>query len=98
MYRGKLPSDMGCEGQADPESPNCVMGCPSRPLARKPHTAYLKEAKAQPVRSGETAERLARQAAQSGKSYHELLAEGTQYASKQDWRRAARACREAIKR
>ena len=96
MYRGKLPSDMGREGQADPESPNCVMGCPSCPLARKPHAAYLKEAKAQPVRSQETAQRLARQAAQSGKSYHELLAEGTQYASKQDWRRAARACREAI--
>ena len=87
---------MGCEGQADPESPSCVMGCPSRPLARKPHAAYLKEAKAQPVRSREAAARLARQAAQSGKSYHELLAEGTQYASKQDWRRAARACREAI--
>jgi tetratricopeptide (TPR) repeat protein len=73
------------------------MGCPSRPLARKPHAAYLKEAKAQqPVRSREAAARLARQAAQSGKSCHELLAEGTQYASKQDWRRAARACREAI--
>ena len=96
MYRGEVPSDRGCEGQADPESPNCVMGCPSRPLARKPHAAYLKEAKAQPARSQETAQRLARQAAQSGKSYHELLAEGTQYASKQDWRRAARACREAI--
>ena len=96
IYRGELPSAMGCEGQADPESPSCVMGCPSRPLARKPHAAYLKEAKAQPVRSREAAARLARQAAQSGKSYHELLAEGTQYASKQDWRRAARACREAI--
>ena len=97
MYRGEVPSHRGCEGQADPESPNCVMGCPSRPLARKPHAAFLKEAKAQPVRSRETAQRLARQAAQrSGKSYHELLAEGTQYASKQDWRRAARACREAI--
>ena len=44
----------------------------------------------------ETAERLARQAAQSGKSYHELLTESTQYASKQNWCRAARACREAI--
>ena len=96
IYRDELPSAMGCEGQADPESPSCVMGCPSRPLARKPHAAYLKEAKAQPVRSREAAARLARQAAQSGKSYHELLAEGTQYASKQDWRRAARACREAI--
>ena len=94
ICRGELPS--GCEGQADPESPSCVMGYPSRPLARKPHAAYLKEAKAQPVGSREAAARLARQAAQSGKSYHELLAEGTQYASKQDWRRAARACREAI--
>ena len=45
---------------------------------------------------GEIAETLARQAVQSGKSYHELLAQSTQHASKQDWRRAARACREAI--
>ena len=44
----------------------------------------------------ETAERATRRAARSGNAYDELLAEGSRYALKQDWRRAARACREAI--
>eukprot|EP00964_Phaeocystis_antarctica_P157001 scaffold126974_cov63-Phaeocystis_antarctica.AAC.1 len=38
----------------------------------------------------------ARDAAQSGDAYDELVAEGARYASKEDTRRAARACREAI--
>ena len=84
----------------------CGIDCPANPLARKPHAAYHKEVKTQrkttddggesQLAPGEIAERLARQAVQSGKSYHELLAQSTQHASKQDWRRAARACREAI--
>eukprot|EP00964_Phaeocystis_antarctica_P096541 scaffold62834_cov69-Phaeocystis_antarctica.AAC.1 len=44
----------------------------------------------------ETAERQARDAAQSGDAYDELLAEGSRYASQEDTRRAARAFREAI--
>ena len=47
-------------------------------------------------RNRETAEESARYAAQSGDAYDELLAEGVRYASRQDTRRAARACREAI--
>ena len=47
-------------------------------------------------RDRETAEEAARRAAQSGDAYDELLAEGARYASQQDWRRAARAYREAI--
>jgi tetratricopeptide (TPR) repeat protein len=47
-------------------------------------------------RTREVAEREARRAAQSGDEYDALLAEGTQYASLKDWRRAARAYREAI--
>jgi Flp pilus assembly protein TadD len=42
------------------------------------------------------AERQARDAAQSGDAYDELLAEGARYQSQEDTRRAARACREAI--
>ena len=38
----------------------------------------------------------ARLAAQTGDEYMKLMAEGARYASKQDYRRAARACREAI--
>ena len=47
-------------------------------------------------RDREIAERAARNAAQSGDAYDELLADGARYASKQDTRRAARAFREAI--
>ena len=44
----------------------------------------------------EIAERAARNAAQSGDAYDELLAEGARYGSQLDWRRSARAAREAI--
>ena len=47
-------------------------------------------------RAREIAEELARDAAQSGDAYDELMAEGARYASKDDWRRAARVAREAI--
>ena len=47
-------------------------------------------------REREQAETQARIAAQSGDAYDELIAEGQQYISKDDWRRAARAAREAI--
>ena len=47
-------------------------------------------------RDREAAERLARHAAQTGDEYDELIAESMRYISKEDWRRAARTCREAI--
>eukprot|EP00964_Phaeocystis_antarctica_P062196 scaffold37250_cov59-Phaeocystis_antarctica.AAC.1 len=47
-------------------------------------------------RAREAAEGAARIAARSGDAYEELLAEGARYASKEDWRKAARAFREAI--
>ena len=47
-------------------------------------------------RNRETAEGQARYAAHSGDEYLELMAKGARYASKEDWRKAARACREAI--
>ena len=47
-------------------------------------------------RDREVAEAQARIAAQSGDEYSKLLAEGAQYGSKQDYRRAGRTYREAI--
>ena len=44
----------------------------------------------------ELAERVARRAAQTGDEYTELVAEGIRYCSQDDWRRAARAARDAI--
>ena len=44
----------------------------------------------------EVAERQARIAAQSGDAYLELMTEGARYGSQRDWRRAAKAFREAI--
>ena len=46
-------------------------------------------------RQREIAEETARIAAQTGDAYHELLAKGARYGSKEDTRRAARAFREA---
>ena len=47
-------------------------------------------------RNRELAEREARIAARTGDAYYELLAKGIQYQSKQDYRRAGKAYREAI--
>ena len=44
----------------------------------------------------EVAEKAARDATQTGDKYDELLAEAARYAAKEDWRKAARAYREAI--
>ena len=44
----------------------------------------------------EAAEREARYAAQTGDKYDELVAAGIRYESKEDWRKAAKAYREAI--
>ena len=84
----------------------CCVECPGNPGAWKLHAVYHKQVKwlrkvtedggASQQRAREAAEELAREAAQTGDEYDELLAEGARYASKDDWRRAARACREAI--
>ena len=47
-------------------------------------------------RNREVAEEQARLAAQSGDAYQDLLAKGTRYIAKQDWRKAGKALREAI--
>ena len=47
-------------------------------------------------RNREVAEEEARRAARSGDAYQELVAEGIRHCSKQDWRKAGKAIREAI--
>jgi len=84
----------------------CCVNCPGNPAAWKVHAVYHKHVKRHrretedggvvQQRQREIAERDARYAAQSGDAYEELLAEGARYASLKDWRRAARAYREAI--
>eukprot|EP00964_Phaeocystis_antarctica_P018768 scaffold10349_cov67-Phaeocystis_antarctica.AAC.4 len=84
----------------------CCVNCPGNPGAWKRHAVYHKAVKGQrkliedggvfQQRNRETAEREARDAAQSGDVYQQLLADGTRYGSQQDTRRAARAFREAI--
>ena len=84
----------------------CGLDCPANPGAWKLHAVYHKKLKmsrkkwedggARQQRPRELAERVGREAAQTGDEYDELLAEGARYASKEDWRKAAKACREAI--
>eukprot|EP00964_Phaeocystis_antarctica_P035097 scaffold20026_cov56-Phaeocystis_antarctica.AAC.3 len=84
----------------------CCVNCPGNPGAWKRHAVFHKKVKSNRRRTEdggvvqqrhcEIAERFARYAAQSGDAYDELLADGARYSSKNDWRRAARAYREAI--
>ena len=84
----------------------CCVNCPGNPDAWKRHAVYHKGVKryrkvtedggAGQQRDGEVAKEQARIAARSGDAYDELVAEGARYASKDDWRRSAKACREAI--
>eukprot|EP00964_Phaeocystis_antarctica_P016197 scaffold8951_cov62-Phaeocystis_antarctica.AAC.1 len=84
----------------------CCVNCPGNPGAWKLHAVYHKEVKRRwkatedggvvQQQNREVAEKAARDAAQSGDAYEELIAEGVRYVSKEDTRRAARAFREAI--
>eukprot|EP00964_Phaeocystis_antarctica_P018094 scaffold10037_cov59-Phaeocystis_antarctica.AAC.3 len=84
----------------------CCVNCPGNPGAWKRHAVYHKEVKGfrkstedggvMQQRNRELAERVARDAAQSGDAYEELVAEGIRYGSEKHFRRAARAFREAI--
>ena len=79
---------------------------PGEPSAYKVHAVYHKAVKRRlnrnedggvaQQRAREIAEREARRAAESGDAYAELVADGLRYLAKDDTRRAARACREAI--
>eukprot|EP00964_Phaeocystis_antarctica_P112294 scaffold76485_cov51-Phaeocystis_antarctica.AAC.2 len=84
----------------------CGVNCPANPGAWQLHGAFHKKVRKERKRqedggvrqrrNRETAESEARIAARTGTEYDKLLAEGARYASKEDWRKAARACREAV--
>ena len=84
----------------------CCVNCPGNPGAWKRHAVYHKGVKEYrktiedggvvQQRARKTAKEQVRNAAQTGDKYDELLADGLGYESKQDWRRAGRAYREAI--
>ena len=84
----------------------CGVNCPANPGAWQLHGVFHKKLRKQRklaedggVRqqgNREAAEEQARLAARSGDAYDELLAEGARYASKEDWRKAAKICRKAI--
>ena len=84
----------------------CGMNCPANPGAWELHGVFHKKLRKQRKRQEdggvarqrdrETAERAAREAAQSGDAYEELVAKGIRYGSKEDYRKAGKAYREAI--
>eukprot|EP00964_Phaeocystis_antarctica_P145934 scaffold112089_cov63-Phaeocystis_antarctica.AAC.3 len=84
----------------------CGIDCPGNPGAWKLHSVFHKEVKKYgqlredggvcQQQTREVAEEVTRRAAQTGDKYLGLLAEGARYASKDDWRRAAKAFREVI--
>ena len=104
--REKHPVCPKCRELKIPTTYWCDVNCPGNPAAWKRHAPVHKAVRKQRERNEdggvmqqqqrEVAEEEARRAAQTGDAYDELLAEGARYASKNDYRRAARAAREAI--
>ena len=104
--REKHPVCPKCRKLKVPTTYWCCVECPGNPGAWKLHAVYHKEVKKQRKRhedggvlqqqNREVAERQARDAAQTGGEYDKLMADGARYASKEDWRKAARSLREAI--
>ena len=104
--REKHPVCPKCVKLKVPTTYWCCVDCPGNPGAWKLHAVYHKKVKKQrklqedggewQQRAREIAEESARDAAQSGDKYEELVAEGVRHASQDDWRRAARVFREAI--
>ena len=104
--REKHPVCPICRELKIPTTYWCDINCPGNPDAWKRHTPVHKQVKwhrrvtedggVMQQRDREAAEGAARQAARTGNAYDELMAEGARYASQQNWRRAARAYREAI--
>ena len=106
--REKHPICSMCRDEKLPTTYLCGEDCPAVAFggAWELHGAFHKKLRksrkaredggASQQRVRETAKWQARRAAQSGDKYMELVAEGLQYASKEDYRRAARTFREAI--
>ena len=104
--REKHPVCPICRELKIPTTYWCDVNCPGNPAAWKRHTPVHKEVKRQRKDSEdggvllqqqrEVAVAAARFAAQTGDAYDELLAEGMRYGAKEDFRREAKAYREAI--
>ena len=104
--REKHPICDMCRDEKLPTTYLCGVDCPANPGAWQLHGVFHKKLRkdrktmedggATQQRARELAESEARLAAQSGDKYDELMAEGARYASKSDWRKAAKADREAI--
>ena len=104
--REKHPICDMCRDLKLPTTYLCGVNCPANPGAWQLHGVFHKNLRRQRKRdedggewqqqARETAEEQARIAAQSGEKYDELLAESARYTYKEDFRRAAKACREAI--
>ena len=104
--REKHPICSMCRDEKMPTTYLCGVDCPANPGAWKLHGAFHKRVRKDrkknedggvgQQRDREAAEAQARRAARSGDAYDKLMAEGARYGSKEDWRRAARAYREAI--
>ena len=104
--REKHPICDKCLDEKLPTTYLCGVNCPANPGAWQLHGAFHKRLRKdrkmkedggvalQQVR--ELAEKAARLAAQTGDEYDELMAKGARYASKEDWRKAGKAYREAI--
>jgi len=84
----------------------CGMDCPANPGALELHGLFHKKLRKQMKKqedggatqqqTRELAEEQARSAAQTGSEYSKLVAEGMRYQSKEDYRKAGKAYREAI--
>ena len=104
--REKHPICDMCRDEKLPTTYLCGDDCPANPGAWKLHGVFHKKLKKQrkeqedggvmQQQNREEAEKAARDAAQTGDKYMELLAKGARYASKEDWRKSAKAFREAI--
>eukprot|EP00964_Phaeocystis_antarctica_P127124 scaffold90781_cov57-Phaeocystis_antarctica.AAC.2 len=104
--RDKHPICDMCRDLKLPTTYLCGKNCPANPGAWELHGAFHKKLRKERKRRGdvgalqqwnrEVAEKAARDATQTGDKYDELLAEAARYAAKEDWRKAARAYREAI--
>ena len=104
--RDKHPICDMCRDEKLPTTYLCGVNCPANPGAWELHGVFHKKLRKQRKKlddggvtqqwDREFAERVARRAAQAGDEYSKLMAEGARYESKEDWRRAGKAYREAI--
>ena len=104
--REKHPICSMCRDEKMPTTYLCGDDCPANPGAWELHGAFHKKVRRQrkaradggvvQQQDRDIAEQQTRRAARTGDAYSKLLAEGTQYMSKRDWRKAGKAYREAI--